>query len=411
MLQWRPAVLAQRHAVARSSRLRRYSQPHRLPPSRIAPSLRYNRPTTKNVYRAALNVRSLSLLAALPPILVPPVVLVGLTITLWLYKCAMMIIFQNKIIYMPSMPPFSRQEKIVDYEQVCGPITWEEGRIKSLDGVEIAICVGRNLAQAVDEKETKVRKGEVVILYFQGLVSFISSLSDERVNNRWCRNGSSIPPRLPQLSAVLKALDDRTYTLVAVSYRGYWTSRGRASQRGIERDAIAALNWVRQTYTDPNTHIVLWGQSIGAGVATFLAASDHQQQRSSIQPESQGRPPSLILETPFVSVPSMLLALYPQRWLPYRYLGPFLRNWWDSEAAIRAMSMTGTKTTEKRKVLVISADKDELVPPEQADVLEKLSVDCGMDVSRTRVRGALHTEATFRGDGRNAVVAFLTQVE
>ncbi|KAM5446173.1 hypothetical protein McanCB56680_008043 [Microsporum canis] len=318
----------------------------------------------------------------------------------------MMVIFQNKIIYMPSMPPFSRQEKIADYEQVCRPIVWEEQRIKSLDGVEIAICVGRNVMRA-DEKEAKeVRRTEdVVILYFQGLVSFISRLIDVRVNND-SRNGSSIPPRLPQLSAVLKELGDRTYTLVAVSYRGFWTSRGRASQRGIERDAIAALNWTRQTYLHPNTCLVFWGQSIGAGVATFLAASDHHWHQGF---SKQSKPPALILETPFVSIRSMLLALYPQRWLPYRYLGPFLRNWWDSEGAIRSMQITRAKK-ERRKVLIISADKDELVPAEQADIIEELCSKHEMDVSRTRVRGALHTEATFRGDGRNAVVAFLKRV-
>ncbi|KAF3898706.1 Alpha/beta superfamily hydrolase [Trichophyton interdigitale] len=221
-----------------------------------------------------------------------------------------------------------------------------------------------------------------------------------------CRNGSSIPPRLPQLSAVLKALDERPYTLIAVSYRGFWTSRGRASQRGIERDAVAALRWAGKTYPHPNTRLVLWGQSIGAGVATFLAASHHQQHGCSRRSEA----PALILETPFVSVRSMLLALYPQRWLPYRYLGPFLRNWWDSEEALRSISNPGSNGTGKRKVLVVSAEKDELVPSEQADVIEKLCIEGGMDVSRTRVRGALHTEATFRGDGRNAVVSFLKRL-
>ncbi|KMQ45654.1 Alpha/Beta hydrolase fold [Trichophyton rubrum] len=321
--------------------------------------------------------------------LVPPVVLIGLTVTLWLYKCTMMVIFQNKIIYMPSIPPFSRQEKIATYEKVCWPIVWEEQRIQSLDGVEIALCVGRNVAMTGEKEEKKVKgpEGEVVILYFQG-------------------NGSSIPPRLPQLSAVLKALDERPYILIAVSYRGFWTSRGRASQRGIERDAVAALNWARKTYLHPNTRLVLWGQSIGAGVATFLAASHHRQHDCLRRSE----PPALILETPFVSVRSMLLALYPQRWLPYRYLGPFLRNWWDSEEALRSISDTRPNGTGRRKVLVVSAEKDELVPSEQADAIEKLCIEGGMDVSRTRVRGALHTEATFRGDGRNAVASFLKRL-
>jgi alpha-beta hydrolase superfamily lysophospholipase len=64
----------------------------------------------------------------------------------------------------------------------------------------------------------------------------------------------------------------------------------------------------------------LWGQSIGAGVATALLAhhSDEMKSEKAIE--------GLILETLFLSVKSMLVALYPQRWLPYRYLWPLLRN-------------------------------------------------------------------------------------
>src|SRR5437667_2012901 len=139
------------------------------------------------------------------------------------------------------------------------------------------------------------------------------------------RNTSSTPPRLPYLSAVLRPLrpsskiqkDPHRYTIVAVSYRGYWRSHGTPSQKGIEMDAIAALNWVRRRYyQDSNLGMILWGQSIGAGVAAAAGAS--YQSKEYIR--------SLILETPFTSIRDMLVALYPQRWLPYRYLWPFLWN-------------------------------------------------------------------------------------
>ena len=38
----------------------------------------------------------------------------------------------------------------------------------------------------------------------------------------------------------------------------------------------------------------------------------------------------LVLETPFTSIRAMLVAIYPQQWLPYRYLYPFLWNHWNS---------------------------------------------------------------------------------
>src|ERR1700712_5392077 len=92
-------------------------------------------------------------------------------------------------------------------------------------------------------------------------------------------NASSIPPRLPFLSPVLRRLRDRavadqqtiTYTLVCCSYRGYWTSRGRPSEKGIELDAAATLKWIKEKEKDSDNKdsyikkvpVVLWGQSNG----------------------------------------------------------------------------------------------------------------------------------------------------
>lgn len=104
-----------------------------------------------------------------PSFLVPPAVFVGLVAVLWFYKCCMMVLFQNKIIYMPSVPPFSRSEKIADYARTCAPAEWREQRIRSLDGTEIALCVGsvRGTRQKVEEMGGTRAKG-IVVVYFQG---------------------------------------------------------------------------------------------------------------------------------------------------------------------------------------------------------------------------------------------------
>ena len=108
-------------------------------------------------------ITSLPLLSSLPTPLVPPLVFVGLALSLWAYKCAMMVIFQNRIIYMPSMPPFSRSETIEDYKGQCGGVRWEEKRVRSGDGVEVAVCVG-----SVPRKGETETGRHVVVLYFQG---------------------------------------------------------------------------------------------------------------------------------------------------------------------------------------------------------------------------------------------------
>ncbi len=232
-------------------------------------------------------------------------------------------------------------------------------------------------------------------------------------------NGSSLPPRLPYLSDVVKQLSvpllsetpssasSVRYTIAALSYRGFWTSRGRPSQRGIERDAEAFLDWTVDRYGSTGEHvkIVLWGQSIGAGVAT-TAASHHLVSRNC---EIRGAGLSgVILETPFTSVRDMLVALYPQTWLPYRYLWPFLWNRWDSREALR--DMTRSKEGKRVRILIVQAGKDELVPMEHGLELEEICRGNGVEVQRREVAGALHTEVMTKAQGRSAVVSFLEEI-
>lgn len=96
--------------------------------------------------------------------LTPPAVFVGLVAALWFYKCCMMVLFQNKIIYMPSVPPFSRSEKLSDYAKACFPVIWREDTITSSDNKKLALCVGDNSASG----SSHPGKSHVIILYFQG---------------------------------------------------------------------------------------------------------------------------------------------------------------------------------------------------------------------------------------------------
>lgn len=107
-------------------------------------------------------------LSAVPSVLIPPVVFVGLVLSLWFYKCCMMIIFQNKIIYMPGIPLFARRERLADYARECLPVTWAEERIIASDGTEIALCIGTIPDVSTQEVDQDLTGNDVVILYFQG---------------------------------------------------------------------------------------------------------------------------------------------------------------------------------------------------------------------------------------------------
>jgi len=192
--------------------------------------------------------------------------------------------------------------------------------------------------------------------------------------------------------------DDKQYTIVGLSYRGFWKSKGKPSQGGIELDVEAALNWVLDRY-DPSTNIVIWGQSIGAGAASVGLANLLNRRH----PDAQDRVAGLLLETPFVDLKTMLVALYPQKFLPYRYLAPFLLSTWDSKSALEEIGKADTRL----RVLIVEAGDDEIVPSGQGAILEGVCKEQGMDVDRASVPGALHTEVMTKARGRSHIVRFL----
>jgi uncharacterized protein len=90
--------------------------------------------------------------------------------------------------------------------------------------------------------------------------------------------------------------------LVALSYRGYAGSSGRPSEQGLLNDAAAAYAFATKLY-DPR-QVVLWGFSLGSGVAVALAAE---------HPVG-----GLILEAPYTSIADVAAAAFPL--MPARYL-------------------------------------------------------------------------------------------
>jgi fermentation-respiration switch protein FrsA (DUF1100 family) len=342
----------------------------------------------------------------IPTVLVPPFVFLGLAVALWTWKCCMMVLFQNKIIYMPGLPPNARRETIAYYEDQCGGIKWREERIRSGDGTRISLC----LASVHSGREDSRQSSRIYILYFQGHLPFLSQ--EVYISSFSTGNTSSLPPRLPFISPVLRMLRDRPletscyvqYMMVCCSYRGYWTSKGRPSEKGIALDAAAALEWIKADHERQNgsknqpAQVTIWGQSIGAGVATNLAAQQDQLSAGLLLKV-------LILETPFLSVRAMLETLYPQKWLPYRHLWPFLWNHLDSWKALGVLGEKAKSTGARApSVLILEAGRDELVPSSQGDTLESRCLDVGLAVRRKVVDSALHNEVLVRQGGRAAVV-------
>lgn len=83
-------------------------------------------------------------------------------------------------------------------------------------------------------------------------------------------------------------------------YRGFGDSTGKPSVNGSIRDARAAWGWLTQDRGVPASDIILFGRSLGGGVAAALAA--------------QVTPKALILESTFTSLHAVSETMGP--WLP-----------------------------------------------------------------------------------------------
>ncbi len=143
-------------------------------------------------------------------------------------------------------------------------------------------------------------------------------------------NGGNISHRLDSL----RIFHRLGLSVFIFDYRGYGQSTGKPSEQGTYRDAEAAWRYLVKNRGIPAPHIIDFGRSLGAGVATWLAM-EHP-------------PRALILESAFTSVPDMGAALYP--FLPVRALSRIRYNTLRRIASVH------------RPLLVIHSRDDEIVP-------------------------------------------------
>ena len=103
-------------------------------------------------------------------------------------------------------------------------------------------------------------------------------------------------------------------------YRGYGASGGTATEQGTYLDAEAALAWLHNRPEVDPARIVLYGFSLGTGVAVELAL----------------REPSLglILRAPFTSVRDLVLERYPKLRRPLAFAPGLPLSRYESSAKI-----------------------------------------------------------------------------
>ena len=98
----------------------------------------------------------------------------------------------------------------------------------------------------------------------------------------------------------IRAYIDAGFGLLALSYRGYGLSEGKASEQGLYIDARAALDYLQQEHHLSGDMLILYGESLGTGVAVQMAT------------ERPSR--AVVLEAPYTSIVARASEMYP--WLP-----------------------------------------------------------------------------------------------
>ncbi|MEW5915709.1 MAG: alpha/beta hydrolase [Gemmatimonadota bacterium] len=117
-------------------------------------------------------------------------------------------------------------------------------------------------------------------------------------------------------------------------YRGFGESSGSPNEQGLYADAEAAYAYLTDSLGVAPSRIVIYGHSLGSGVATHLA--------------NRVQAAGLILEGAFTAAADRGQELYP--WLPVRLLSS---NDFDSIGRIRGITMPK---------LFIHATDDEIIP-------------------------------------------------
>lgn len=171
-------------------------------------------------------------------------------------------------------------------------------------------------------------------------------------------NGSSHGHRSYRLEGYL----DAGYGVLLAGYRGYGGNPGSPSEQGLYKDARAYVKWLQ----DRDKDIVLYGESLGTGVATHIATEFDVR--------------ALILEAPYSSTAEVAKETY--FWLP---VGFIMKDKFESLNEIADIDAP---------LLIIHGSEDEVIPIHFGERLFDFAVEPKTFV---KIEGAAHYNLYERG--------------
>ena len=198
--------------------------------------------------------------------------------------------YQRNLLYHPNENNYSEDKISVDIEKV---------KIQTLDNIE--------LLGWYHEKNLKDYK---TLVYFHG-------------------NAGSLENRIHKLNH----FQDMNINFLIIAWRGFNGNKGKPSERGLYEDGKSAIDWLIKKGVDEK-NLILYGESLGTGVATHLAQNKNYA--------------GVILETPFTSMIDAAKNFYP--YIPINLL---LKDKFENFKKVKNINIP---------ILVMHGEIDQIVP-------------------------------------------------
>ena len=198
--------------------------------------------------------------------------------------------YQRNLLYHPNENNYSGDKISVDIEKV---------KIQTSDNIE--------LLGWYHEKNLKDYK---TLVYFHG-------------------NAGSLENRIHKLNH----FQDMNINFLIIAWRGFNGNKGKPSERGLYVDGKSAIDWLIKKGVDEK-NLILYGESLGTGVATHLAQNKNYA--------------GVILETPFTSMVDAAKNFYP--YIPINWL---LKDKFENFKKVKNINTP---------ILVMHGEVDQIVP-------------------------------------------------
>ena len=131
----------------------------------------------------------------------------------------------------------------------------------------------------------------------------------------------------------INELNKLNINILLISWRGFSGNKGSPTEKNLYQDAEAAIKWLNEQKIE-NEQIILYGESLGSGVAVEIAKKNDFN--------------GIILESPFTSIENSAKIYYP--YLPVKLL---LKDRYDSISKINTINSP---------ILIMHGEKDDIVP-------------------------------------------------